>query len=100
MSPPAELTTLRAWVAGVLGRPAPDWEVTPETTAVLESLHRAHSRQEQAALAEAEALQQARAEYRAETDRLQRMLGSLEGLQQEMSKWAASPPHHGPPGQA
>ena len=50
---------------------------------MLRSLHQAHARQEQAGLAEAEALLQARAEAAP----IQRLLGALGGLQQEMDRY-------------
>lgn len=90
MSVPPDVSTLRRWLKDVLGDDPPDWEVTTSTQRILEELYLTNQRQEAAAALELEELQEARAEYQAETTRLSQILSKLGGLEEQMSSGLAS----------
>jgi len=86
MSGPPDLATLQAWLAEVLEDAPSDWQVTPESLAVLAELQQASMAAEAAAAAEVEEEQEARAEYQAEIERYRAMLAMLGGLEEEVAK--------------
>ena len=89
MAVPPDISTLRCWLKDVLGEEPPDWEVTTTTQCILEELYLTHQRQEAAAALELEELQEARAEYQAETARLSHILSKLGGLEEQMTSGLA-----------
>lgn len=86
---PPDISTLRCWLKDLLGEEVPDWEVTTTTHRILEELYLTHHRQEAAAALELEELQEARAEYQAETARLSCILSKLGSLEEHMSSGLA-----------
>ena len=86
---PPDISTLRCWLKDVLGEEIPDWEVTTTTHRILEELYLTHHRQEAASALELEELQEARAEYQAETARLSCILSKLGSLEEHMSSGLA-----------
>jgi len=89
MSVAPDISTLRCWLKDVLGEEPPDWEVITSTQHILEELYLTHQRQEASAALELEELQEARAEYQAETARLSHILSKLGGLEEQMSSGLA-----------
>jgi len=86
---PPDISTLRCWLKDLLGEEVPDWEVTTTTHRILEELYLTHHRQEAASALELEELQEARAEYQAETARLSCILSKLGSLEEHMSSGLA-----------
>jgi len=75
----ADLSTLQAWLASLLGGGVPDWEVTPETVDLLRQLHTVNTRQDRAGQLELEQIQQVTAEYEAEAGRIKGQLNRTTG---------------------
>ena len=80
-------TELQAWLASQFPEGVPSWEVTTESLALLSSVCRRHTRREEEARLEVEALEVARQEYVGQTERLTEMLrgagpGLLDSLHQ------------------
>ena len=78
---------LQAWLNSQFPAGVPSWEVTADSLALLSSVYRQHSRREEEAKLELEALEVARQEYVGETERLTEMLrgagaGVLDSLNQ------------------
>ena len=79
MTEGVDLVTLQTWLSGLLEGGVPDWEVSPETVAVLRQLYLANNRQEKAGQLELEQLQQVTSEYQAEESRIRGVLARTTG---------------------
>jgi len=83
------LPTLQAWLSSLLGE-EPDWEVTPQTTALLSELYNTNIMLEKDSVTEMEQLEQARVEYKGETDRCRGVLnGAGQGVEESLSQGPA-----------
>ena len=65
---------LQAWLRSQFPEGVPSWEVTADSLALLSSICRRHTRREEEAMLEMEALELARQEYVGETERLTEIL--------------------------
>jgi len=83
------LPTIQAWLSSLLPS-VPDWEVTPETTALLSSLYNTNINVEKDSVREIELLEQARLEYVGETERCKGVLGAVgQGVEESLSQGPA-----------
>ena len=78
---------LQAWLSSQFPEGVPNWEVTGDSLALLSRVYRQHTRREEDARQEVEAMERARQEYLGETERLTEMLrgagaGVLDSLNQ------------------
>jgi len=88
-TPAIPLPTLQAWLSTILPS-VPDWEVTPQTTALLSSLYNTNTCLEKDTVTEMELLEQTRLEYVGETARCRGVLGSVgQGVEESLSQGPA-----------
>lgn len=83
------LPTLQAWLSSLMTS-VPDWEVTPETTALLSALYNTNTMLEKDSMTEIDLLEQARVEYQGETEKCRGVLsGAGQGVEESLSQGPA-----------
>jgi len=83
------LSTLQAWLGSLLPD-VPDWEVTPETTALLSDLYTLNTSLERDSVTEMEVLEQTMLEYQGETARCRGVLARVgQGVEENLSQGPA-----------